>query len=381
MFKLLLLAAVVATASGAGSKPETGAGFELIGESKDCCRYNGAFLGGRPFNGAISKCEAGCRATKTCKFFSHHMKYGGTCVLCSKCDFNSDKKGRIYNSYKLKTAAPVCKNKKERHITSTFNYFNSGSATGCEHRHHYLYEYRGSDCIWTSSPTAIRDLGKYTYESMRVEFKVADYGKMEYSDYVKVELAPCLNGKCESFYQTELIRADTKGNLGRRSINDRYHGWYWQTVRQAKGSAANWMDQLDKHHNQIRIRITLKSDDNYNERHILDNLEIKGMACDKGNAAACTAQYCTQYQSGGVFHDRCTVGHPGHNYALEECQQTCGICSTATASTTDASCPTDCINGCWGNPKDPNTCLNPTSGYPNANQRNCEKKGGTWCTN
>ena len=114
---------------------------------------------------------------------------------------------------------------------------------------------------------------------------------MEYSDYVKVELAPCLNGKCESFYQTELIRADTKGNLGGRSIHDRYHGWYWQTVRQAKGRDANWMYQLDKHHNQVRIRITLKSDDNYNERHILDNLEIKGMACDK----VVTTKYPTAY--------------------------------------------------------------------------------------
>merc|ERR1711865_504773 len=60
------------------------------------------------------------------------------------------------------------------------------------------------------------------------------------------------------------------------------HGWYWQTVRQAKGRNANWMYQLDKHHNQVRIRITLKSNDNYNERHILDNLEIKGWGCAKG---------------------------------------------------------------------------------------------------
>jgi hypothetical protein len=97
----------------------------------------------------------------------------------------------------------------------------------------------------------------------------------------QIELAPCLNGKCEGFYETEIIRGDTKGNLYRRSIHDIYHGWYWQTVRQAKGSAANWMDQLDKHHNQIRIRITLKSNDDYNERHILDNLEVKGWGCEK----------------------------------------------------------------------------------------------------
>jgi len=169
----------------------------------------------------------------------------------------------------------------ERHITNTFHYFNSGSAKGCEHRTHYLYEYRGTDCVWTSRPTALKSLGTYTYEWMRVEFKVADYGKLEYSDYVKVEMAPCLNNKCERFYPTELIRGDTKGNLGRRSIHDVYHGWYWQTVRQAKGRSANWMYQLDKHHNQVRVRITLKSNSDYAERHILDNLEIKGWACTK----------------------------------------------------------------------------------------------------
>jgi hypothetical protein len=108
MLKILLLAAVVATASGAGSAPETGAGFELHAESQDCCRYNGAGFHpqhSRNYNGEISKCEAGCRATDTCEFFSHHMKYGGTCVLCSACDLNSDKKGKIYNSYKIKSAA------------------------------------------------------------------------------------------------------------------------------------------------------------------------------------------------------------------------------------------------------------------------------------
>ena len=61
---------------------------------------------------------------------------------------------------------------------------------------------------------------------------------------------------------------------------------------------------------------------------------------------------------------------------------------------TDASCPTICNDGhdgCWGNPSANcarvfssyicmNTCMNPTSGYAKANQRNCERKGGTWCT-
>jgi hypothetical protein len=48
------------------------------------------------------------------------------------------------------------------------------------------------------------------------------------------------------------------------------------------------------------------------------------------NSTVCIASYCTQYESGGGYHDRCTVGHPGHNYALEECQKTCGICNSGT---------------------------------------------------
>ena len=169
----------------------------------------------------------------------------------------------------------------ERDITNTFTYFNTGHATGCEHRHHYLYDYAGSDCVWTSNPTAIKDLHKYDYEWMRVRFQVAVYGKMEYSDYVHVQLAPCLNGRCEGYQSTKLIRADTKANLGRRSISDAYHGWYWQTVLQASGSDASWLSNLDRHHNQVRIRVTLKSDQNYSERHLLDNLVVSGWGCTK----------------------------------------------------------------------------------------------------
>jgi hypothetical protein len=78
-----------------------------------------------------------------------------------------------------------------------------------------------------------------------------------------------------------------------------YHGWYWQTVYQAKGSHANWMYQLDKHHNQVRIRITLKSNSDYSEQHILDNLEVKGWACDKPveKVVKCKTTSCS-YSSG-----------------------------------------------------------------------------------
>jgi hypothetical protein len=58
-----------------------------------------------------------------------------------------------------------------------------------------------------------------------------------------------------------------------------------------------------------------------------DSCHPDGTYTGEGDPTGCTANYCTQYQSGGGFHDRCTAGHPGHNYALEECQKTCGICS------------------------------------------------------
>lgn len=40
----------------------------------------------------------------------------------------------------------------------------------------------------------------------------------------------------------------------------------------------------------------------------------------------CNAQYCNQYEPGAIFHGRCTAGNPNHNYAVLECQKTCGIC-------------------------------------------------------
>ena len=133
---------------------------------------------------------------------------------------------------------------------------------------------------------------------------------MEYSDYVKVEMAPCLNGKCERFYQTELIRDDTKMKGLDGTWHARYYGknhdvsgWYWQTVYQAKGSHANWMYQLDKHHNQVKIRITLSNEgSSRGEYHILDNLEVKGWACDKPveKIAKCKTTTCA-YVSGPLM--------------------------------------------------------------------------------
>jgi hypothetical protein len=95
---------------------------------------------------------------------------------------------------------------------------------------------------------------------MSAKFQAAEWGSMEYSDYVKVELAPCKDGKCESFATTKLLRDD-------------FGGWSWKTGK--------WLGTLDYHHTQIKLRVTLHSTSNYAERHILDNLEVVGWGCSK----------------------------------------------------------------------------------------------------
>ena len=40
----------------------------------------------------------------------------------------------------------------------------------------------------------------------------------------------------------------------------------------------------------------------------------------------CTIQYCDQYRLGGGYRARCASSHAHHNYAVAECQRTCGIC-------------------------------------------------------
>jgi hypothetical protein len=149
--------------------------------------------------------------------------------------------------------------------TNTFSYFNTGSATGCEHRTHYLYDYRGSDCVWTSKPSPINNLHKYDFEWMRAKFHVAEWGSMEYSDYVEVRLAACTSSStssCGGYVTTKLLRDD-------------FGGWYWQLQN------GYWLSTLDKHHTHIRLRVTLHSTSDYSERHVVDNLQIIGWGCEK----------------------------------------------------------------------------------------------------
>jgi len=67
-------------------------------------------------------------------------------------------------------------------------------------------------------------------------------------------------------------------------------------------------------------------------------------ACSPGGShsdVACrTETYCdfykpsTNLRAAGVFRARCPAGATDHNYALAECQKTCGICSSALSRAT-----------------------------------------------
>jgi hypothetical protein len=54
-----------------------------------------------------------------------------------------------------------------------------------------------------------------------------------------------------------------------------------------------------------------------------------------GDMSGCTSDYCSAtYGLGGTLTSRCTPGADGHAYAVQECQQTCGICTEAESTLT-----------------------------------------------
>jgi len=77
-------------------------------------------------------------------------------------------------------------------------------------------------------------------------------------------------------------------------------------------------------------------------------------ACSPGGSLSghplCNAQYCNQYLPGAIYRGRCAAGDPNHNYAVLECQKTCGIGSCPTLAPTDSPTPApkQCklANGC-----------------------------------
>jgi hypothetical protein len=158
-------------------------------------------------------------------------------------------------------------------LTGKYSYFNTGTAKGCEHRHHYLYDYKGSDCVWTSSEKKFRS--KHAFQNAFLKFQMAEYGNLEADDYVQIEL---------KFTGTK----DTStGWIKTVKIHDDVLGWVWTTVYDAPGKfhfngKKQWQSFnaiMQKNHYSVQIRVTLHSNDDYRERHILDNLEVFGSEC------------------------------------------------------------------------------------------------------
>jgi len=123
---------------------------------------------------------------------------------------------------------------------------------------------------------------------MRAKFHVAEWGTMEYSDFVEVRLAACTSSSassCGGYVTTKLLRDD-------------FGGWYWQLVN------GYWLSHLNPNHTHIRIKITMHSDVSYTgsshyEAHILDNLQVMGWGCDKPveKVVKCKTTSCS-YSSG-----------------------------------------------------------------------------------
>merc|ERR1719199_1136570 len=110
-------------------------------------------------------------------------------------------------TFALLALAGACTVGQNSPITKTFNYFNTGHAKGCEHRHHYLYDYKGSNCVWTSDKQTLTH--PHGYDKMFTTFKMAEYGNLEDNDFLKVQLQlGDANKKFGKWYETVKLQDD-----------------------------------------------------------------------------------------------------------------------------------------------------------------------------
>jgi hypothetical protein len=187
-------------------------------------------------------------------------------------------------------------------IAGKYTHFNTGSAKGCEHRHHYLYDYKGSDCVWTSNWHPLKS--KHAYQNAFLKFQMQEYGNLEKDDYLKIQL---------KFWGSK----DTHtGWIDTVKLQDDVLGWVWTTVYDAPGTGyfahkgkvnSNWKSfnaAMERNHMYVSIRVTLHSNDDYNERHVLDNLEVFGSECRDAFLAtkphSFNVQYTCKDKSGNV---------------------------------------------------------------------------------
>jgi hypothetical protein len=200
---------------------------------------------------------------------NHHHKEGRQNHRCAYNPFSNQ-----CNCYCWKDTPPC----KTELITRTFSQFNQKDSTakGCEHRTHYLYDYKGSDCVWTSGMNKF--IHPHSFKSAFVRFQTAEYGNLEDSDHLTIELKFCASKtSCGKWVKSVRMQDDILG-------------WRWTTVTGAPvtgyyhygGKAVkdwkNFYVNMTKNHKFVQIRITLSSNHNYYERHILDNMQVFG-AC------------------------------------------------------------------------------------------------------
>ena len=204
-----------------------------------------------------------------------------------------------------------------------FNYFNSGEATGCEQTNQYLYDYRGSDCIWTSQHISLTSvfgfikkignvyqttsqsgdsdtLGPFAYFS--VGYYAAEKGIMEYSDKVEAYLRTCnttevvvgasasasgseldtndngLNENCSQWTRTSYVRDDLHVDVDNP---DEWSSYRWITSLSTRlntdiNSIGGQIVLARDGDTTIQIKMLLSSNVDYKERWKVDNVFIYG---------------------------------------------------------------------------------------------------------
>merc|ERR1712178_465182 len=71
------------------------------------------------------------------------------------------------------TNAPKCRGHKT--LAGPFQYFNKRAhSKNCEHSHHFLYEYKGADCVWISEKQEIATPA--SYGQLYTRFQMMEYG-------------------------------------------------------------------------------------------------------------------------------------------------------------------------------------------------------------
>jgi hypothetical protein len=221
-------------------------------------------------------------------------------ILTDLADYSVEcKKNRVHKNPLTKCSdacdetknAGVCIGNGRRNvkIAGTYSQFNTGTASGCEHRHHYLYEYKGSDCIWTSNKQRLRQ--PHAFQAAFVQFQMAEYGNLEDSDFLLIQL---------KFYGS---KGTTTKWLDTVKLQDDVKGWRWTTVNGAPVNGyfngnkdwTNTYASMMRDHEHVQVRVTLKSDQDFAERHILDNMQVFASECSDYFYATRTTKFNVHY--------------------------------------------------------------------------------------